>query len=76
MNKYGVVAINAARLILDDGNIQPLTEWNSAASSLFGKGTSSKSGLWKEVMKGVQKKHNSLMDVVLALLNSKLIVEE
>lgn len=41
MNKYGVVAINAARLILNDGNIQPLTAWNSAASSPFGEGTSS-----------------------------------
>ncbi|KQO18153.1 DUF6979 family protein [Paenibacillus sp. Leaf72] len=132
MNKYGVVAVHAARLILDDNNVKPVTAWNSAATNVFGEGTSQqkkgcpknsflglceeglvngihkgkytftdgpqlnkqyavravqilrskpeliedKSALWREVLNGVQKQHNSQMDVVLALWNSKLIVEE
>ncbi|MEK4453437.1 DUF6979 family protein [Paenibacillus sp. FSL L8-0506] len=35
-----------------------------------------RNGLWKEVMKGVKKSHNSQMDVVLALWNNNLIVLE
>jgi hypothetical protein len=33
-----------------------------------------KNGLWKEVMRGVKKQHNSQMDVVLALWEKGLIV--
>jgi hypothetical protein len=35
-----------------------------------------RNGLWKEVMKGVKKSHNSQMDVVLALWENELIVLE
>ncbi|WP_248548621.1 DUF6979 family protein [Paenibacillus odorifer] len=35
-----------------------------------------KNGLWKKVMRGVKKQHNSQMDVVLALWGNGLIVLE
>nr|WP_313637966.1 hypothetical protein [Paenibacillus sp.] len=35
-----------------------------------------KNELWRKVIKGVKKQHNSQMDVVLALWNNNLIVSE
>lgn len=112
MNKYGIIAVNAARIIIQGS--KPYDAWEKASCELFVKGSpSQKKGcprnaflglfdatnnsknafyarkafayleknesalnanqLWQIVLDGEEKKHNSQMNVVLALWNEKLI---
>lgn len=129
MNKYGLVAIKAVRMLESGEKSDPSAAWSSAAADVFVDSPSSqnkgcpknafiglceeglvrgvhagkyaarkgeqknkdyalkavqilrkrpemaegKDALWAEIMEGVEKKHNSQMDVVLALWVTELL---
>ncbi|WP_375143761.1 hypothetical protein [Acuticoccus sp. MNP-M23] len=126
MGKYGIVAVNAARLLAGEGSSSPRSAWEQAAKAVFPNSPSSqckgcprnaflalcemgllarvvtgsytrseknksyvcralmalrldhtlatdKQALWKRAVLGEPKKHNSQMDVLLALWRNRLI---